>query len=300
MSLTFEKHQEKSRVVSAMSKNGHFRLSAIKNTNVAKEAQQRHNLPEIPALLLARVLSAASLLAVFLNGEERVIIDAIGDGVVSRVNGEAIQVGEVRGFCEYSTNVSKIPKEDLDKALGPGILRVMRVLYNEPEPFIGIVELVRGDISSDLNYYFAKSEQIFSISLLDAETDKNGNIINSCGLIVQAMPDASEKEKDYVTEHFSKIERLTEILNPKDDLGDFLKKVLPWEFTILKNDRVDFFCRCSKNNFIEKLLTLDYYDIKEMKELGQNELVCQYCNTKYYLTDEDFNMLLTTIKAKTN
>ncbi len=300
MSLTFEKHQEKSRVVSAMSKDGHFRLSAIKNTNVAKEAQQRHNLPEIPALLLARVLSAASLLAVFLNGEERVIIDAVGEGVVSRVNGEAIQVGEVRGFCEYSDNVAKMMKADFERALGPGILRVMRVLYNEPEPFIGIVELVRGDISSDLNYYFAKSEQIFSISLLDADTDNDGNIINSCGLIVQAMPGATEKEKDYVSEHFYKIGRLTEILNPKDDLGDFLKKVLPWEFTILKNDRVDFFCRCSKDNFIEKLLTLDYYDIKEMKELGQNELVCQYCRTKYYLTEEDVNMLLTTIKAKSN
>ena len=300
MALTLEKHQEKSRVVSAMSANGHFRVSAIKNTNVAREAQTRHNLPEVPALLLARALSAASMLAVFLNGEERVIIDAVGDGPVSRVNAEAIQVGEVRGFCEYSTNVEKIHKDNFDSALGPGILRVMRILYNEPEPFIGIVQLVRGDISSDLNYYFAKSEQIFSVALLDADTDEEGKIINSCGLIVQAMPGATEKEKDEIVQHFSDMDRLTEIIKPKDDLENVLKKILPWDFTVMKNDRVDFFCRCSKEQFIEKLLTLNYSDIKEMQELNQNELVCQYCNTKYYLTDDDFSMLLTTLKAKSN
>ncbi|MGB9771945.1 MAG: Hsp33 family molecular chaperone HslO [Candidatus Kapaibacteriota bacterium] len=300
MSLTFEQHQRKSRVVSVLASNGHFRVSAIKNTNVALEAQNRHALPEVPALLLARALSAASLLAVFLTGEERVIIDAIGEGLVTKVTAEAIQVGEVRGYCEYSPQVEKLSKDEYDTALGNGIFRVMRILYNEPEPVQGIVELIRGDISSDLNYYFAKSEQIFSIAILDAETDESGKISNSCGIILQAMPGVTEKEKDLVIEKFQTLERLTKIIQPADDLIEVLKTILPWDFTMLKNDRVDFFCRCSKESFLEKLLTLSYLDIKEMKELGQNELVCQYCNTKYYLDDNDFNFLLTTIKARTN
>lgn len=300
MSLTFEKHQEKSRVVSVLANNGHFRVSAIKNTNVALEAQNRHSLPEVPALLLARALSAASLLAVFLTGEERVIIDAIGEGLVNKVTAEAIQVGEVRGYCQYSPSVSKLSKEEFDTALGSGIFRVMRILYNEPEPVQGIVKLVRGDISSDLNYYFAKSEQIFSIAILDADTNDEGKISNSCGIIVQAMPGATEKEKDEVVEKLQKLDRLTQIIQPRDDLNEVLKKILPWDFTLLKNDRVDFFCRCSKESFIEKLLTLTYVDIKEMQELGQNELVCQYCNARYYLEESDFNYLLTTLKAKTN
>ncbi|MCX7908004.1 MAG: Hsp33 family molecular chaperone HslO [Ignavibacteria bacterium] len=300
MALTFEKHQEKDRVISVMSNDGHFRVSAIKNTNSALEAQLRHNLPEIPALLLARALSAASLLAVFLTGEERVIIDVVGEGLVSKVTAEAIQVGEVRGYCEYSKKVANLPKFDFANVLGSGIFRVMRILYNEPEPIIGIVKLVRGDITSDLNYYFAKSEQLFSIALLDADTDVNGKIVNSCGLIVQAMPGALEKEKDEIENVLMKIDRLTNLISPKVELFDVLKNILPWDITLLKNDRVDFFCRCSKEGFLEKLLTLDYLDVKEMKELGQNELVCQYCNSKYYLNDEDFNFLLTTIKARTN
>ncbi len=300
MPLTYEQHLEKSRVINVLSSNGHFRVSAIKNTGVALEAQKRHQLPEVPALLLARALSAASLLAVFLTGEERVIIDAIGDGVVNKVTAEAIQVGEVRGYCEYSDRVKNLSKDEFDSALGPGIFRVLRILYNEPEPIVGIVQLIRGDISSDLNYYFAKSEQIFSIALLDADTDENGLINNSVGMIVQAMPGATDKEKNEITNVLEHLERLTNLIKPRDDLSVILKNILPWDFNILKNDRVDFFCRCSKENFMEKLLTLNYHDVKEMKEMGQNELVCQYCNAKYYLDDNDFNNLLISIKAKTN
>lgn len=300
MPLTYEQHLEKSRVISVLSSNGHFRVSAIKNTVVALEAQRRHQLPEVPALLLARALSAASLLAVFLTGEERVIIDAIGDGLVNKVTAEAIQVGEVRGYCEYSEMVKRLTKDEFDSALGPGIFRVLRILYNEPEPIMGIVQLVRGDISSDLNYYFAKSEQIFSIAILDADTDSNGLIKNSVGMIVQALPGATEKERIEISNLLKNMDRLTNIINPRDDLFVILKQILPWDFNILKNDRVDFFCRCSKESFLEKLLTLSYHDVKEMREMGQNELVCQYCNAKYYLDDNDFNSLLISIKAKTN
>ncbi len=300
MPLTFEKHQEKDRVISVMSINGNFRVSAIKNTNTALEAQKRHNLPEIPALLLARAFSAASLLAVFLTGEERVIIDAIAEGYVSKVTAEAIQVGEVRGFCQYSDSVKKLKKNEFNYALGQGIFRVMRILYNEPEPIMGIVKLIRGDITSDLNYYFTKSEQVFSISILDADTDENGTIVNSCGILVQAMPGATEKEKDEIENVLTNVGILTDLIHPRADLLEVLKTILPWEITLLKNDRVDFFCRCSKESFMEKLLTLSLQDIKEMKEFNQNELVCQYCNAQYYLSESDFNNLIISFQARTN
>ncbi|MCX7879634.1 MAG: Hsp33 family molecular chaperone HslO [Ignavibacteria bacterium] len=300
MGLTLEQYKERARVVSIISEDGKFRGSIIKNTQVAREAQERHSLPAIPALLLARVLSSASLLAVFLNGEERVIVDAIGEGPVSKVSAEAIQVGEVRGFCEYSEIVNTFDKSRFDLALGHGIFRVMRILYNEPDPIIGIVKLVAGDIETDLNYYFAKSEQVFSVALLDSETDTDGKIVNSCGLVLQALPGAEDKDKYLVSEHINKLGKLTSIITPQTDLIEALRRILPWDFKVLKNDRVDFFCRCSKENFVSKLLAMSYHDIVEMRDLGQNELVCRYCNAKYYLTDDDFVNILTQIKAKNN
>jgi redox-regulated HSP33 family molecular chaperone len=37
-----------------------------------------------------------------------------------------------------------------------------------------------------------------------------------------------------------------------------------------------------------------------MKNTGQNELVCRYCNEKYYLEKEEFDELIEETKAKTN
>lgn len=300
MELSSGKIYERDRVVSVLTTDGKFRVSVIKNTFTARTAQERHNLPEVPALLLARALSAASLLAVFLKGEERIIIDIAGDGLVSKVSAEAIQVGEVRGFVDYDSKVKSIPKEQFDSVLGSGILRVIRILYNEPEPIVGIVKLINGNISSDLNYYFSKSEQIFSVVLLDADTDETGKVINSCGMILQSMPGATEQENELVLKHLQGIERLTKYIDLKSDLPKELTKLIPQDFQILKNDRVDFFCRCSKEGFINKLLLMEYSDIQEMRKMGQNELVCRYCNKHYYLTDEDFDRISNIIMAKMN
>ncbi len=298
MSLTKEQHLEKDRVLSALSKDGKFRISVIKNTNTAREAQRRHYLPLVPAILLSKALASASLLAVFLKGEERIIIDVSSDGVVSKISAEAIQVGEVRGLVEYSEGHYRFNSENYFEAVGNGILKVIRILYYEPEPIVGIVELIRGDIASDLSYYFAKSEQIFTIVLLDAVADEEGIIANSCGLVVQSMPGATEKDEIALMTHFESIGKLTDYINPKSDLADVLNRILPWGFDVMKNDRVDFFCRCSKESFIEKLFTFDYNDLIEMKKNGQNELVCRYCNAHYYLTDEDFERIINVVRSK--
>lgn len=300
MSLTKDMYIEKSLVISVFTENGKFRISAIQNTNVANDAKYRHRLPTVPAILLARALSAASLLAVFLKGEERIIIEAVADGPVHKVFAEAIQVGEVRGFVEYNANVNNIKPENYDIALGPGILRVLRILYNEPEPIIGIVKLIQGDIATDLNYYFTKSEQIFTIVILDAEINRDDTLTNSCGLILQAMPGATPQDQEEVLNYFNKLPRLAELITPKIGLKEALSEILPWKFSVSKHDRVDFFCRCSKESFIQKLLTIDLKDIREMKMYNQRELVCRYCNEHYYLDDNDFKRIEETIIAKTN
>lgn len=300
MALSINKIYERDRVISALTVDGKFRISAIKNTFTARTAQERHSLPEIPALLLARALSAASLLAVFLKGEERIIIDVVGNGLVSKVSTEAIQVGEVRGFVEFDSRVGSIPKEQFASVLGSGIFRVMRILYDKLEPIVGVVELIRGDVSSDLSYYFNKSEQTFSVASLDAETDESGKIVNSCGMLVQAMPGATEQDNELMLKHLEGIGRLAKYIDSKSDLPKELAKLIPQDFHILKNDRVDFFCRCSKEGFIDKLLLMDYSDIQEMHRLGQNELVCRYCNAHYYLNDTDFARISKIIMAKMN
>ena len=68
------------KAVRVISKDKKIRAVAIKNTNAVKLAQIKHHLAFVPAFLLARHLTAASMLASFLKGEERITIESMGDG----------------------------------------------------------------------------------------------------------------------------------------------------------------------------------------------------------------------------
>lgn len=289
------------RVLRVISKDGMFRAAVIKNTVCAQTAQKRHNLNYFLATFLAKQMSAASLLASFLKGEERVIVETISNGLINRITAEALQVGEARGYLEAEPPVFDVDFNDFDRLIGnEGYFRVSRILYDKHEPIIGIVPLESADTAKNLALYLHKSEQIASSVLIDASLDDKGNILQSGALLVQAMPGASQTSIEEVAKHLQGIERISSMLERSYNCQQILSEALPFEFEELKSTRVDFFCRCSKDNFINKLVTLGLDEIKSMKAAGNNELVCHYCNAHYYLDDNDFNRIIQELQAKRN
>lgn len=288
------------RIITALNDSGKIRIALIRNLNTVLTAQKRHNLEILPAFYLARTLTAASLMASSLKGEERIVIETISDGLINKIYAEAMQNGEVRGFVEYDKiNVNK-SFQNTREILGEGILKVSKILYNKGEPIVGIVELQKGDIVTDVSYYFAQSEQIPSAVILDVDFDQDGLIANSAGLLIQAMPGATIDEVVSVHKQISEIKNLSAIINSQPSLEKAIDLLLPFPTKKLKTMQIDFFCRCSKDKFISKLMTLKPEEIIEMKKANNNELVCQYCNAHYYLEDEDFDKILAEIIAKSN
>ncbi len=294
------KLQTRDRVVRILSKSGDFRAVAIKNTEAAKLAQSQHQLDHVPAYYLAKTLSAAVMLSAFLKGEERISVELTGTGVISRIFAEALQVGECRGFVNFSKDYGKKPLTTLINVLGAGMLKITRILYNNVEPIVGIVPLEAGDVATDLAYYFAQSEQINSAVILDVDFDNNGIITSSGGVIVQAMPGATELKIKSIVESLSQINSLCDDFSLGLLPEEVLSKYLPFEFDIIKKTQVDFFCRCSKESFMAKLLMLEQKEIENMKNSGHNELVCQFCNKHYYLEGDDFKKMLLDINIKKN
>lgn len=287
------------RAVSCLSQTGTIRAAAIINTNTARTAQEKHNLSPLPAYLLARQLASASMLAIFLKGEERIVLEAEGDGIIKKVYSEAIQVGEVRGYVLHDDDLELGKLSDLSEALGNGLYKVKRMLYDKPEPIVGVVELFKGNIAEDLAYYFTQSEQVPTAVILDTGLDAEEKIAYSAGLIIQAMPGATQKELENIEDYLSKLD-FREIAAQAENAEDLLKNCLPFEFSILKNDRIDFFCRCSKEKFMDKLITLKLSEVQEMKAANENELICHYCNSHYYLEEKDFDSMIARMTAKMN
>ncbi|MBK6292753.1 MAG: Hsp33 family molecular chaperone HslO [Ignavibacteria bacterium] len=275
------------RVTRAMTVDGLFRAAVIHNPNTVRTAQEKHNLDAVSSIVLARALTGASLMASFLNGEERVVVHGTGDGVISTVYAEAMQVGETRGYV----TINPQPAEGRNSPLGEGLLKIQRVLYGNYEPVTGIVELRRGDVTSDLGYYLTQSEQIPSAFVIDLDYDENDMIRQSVGLLVQAMPGARPEDIFKVYDTIDYLERLTEFADKGYSPEEMLRQIMPTEITVMSTSPVDYFCRCSHDRFKSLLLTLGLEEITGMEAEGQNELVCQYCSNRYYLTPEDFTEL---------
>jgi molecular chaperone Hsp33 len=280
------------RAIRVLSADGLFRAVILKNTQSAKDAQTKHGYPQFVAESQSKILSTASLIAAFLKGEERVVVDIQSDGRISKLFAEAMQIGEVRGFANYE--VTEAPN------FANASLRISRILYNQSEPITGIVELKSDLIQDDVEEYLTMSEQIPSFTILDVSFDENGIVKQSGGIIVQAMPGAGAEAIKALGETLSKSERLCHLYDQGLRPDQVLKQILPFEFSVIKSSRVDFFCRCSKEQFTAKLLTLGADEIKAMKAEGHNELVCQYCNKHYTISDEDFDSMINEISIKMN
>ena len=290
-----EKWAQRDRVTKAISKDGFFRAAVVHNTIAAQTAQSRHKLEPLRGLLVARAMTGATLMASFLKGEERVVVIAEGDGSVKTVYAEALQLGEVRGYAKINPS-----PEERDSPVGEGVLKVQRILYGKREPVTGIVELKKGDVMSDLGYYLTQSEQIPSTFVMDVAFDEDDQIRQSVGLVVQAMPGARPEDIFKVYDAIDYLDRLTEFADKKYSTEEMLHQVMPVEVEILGSTPVDFFCRCSLDRFKSVLLTLGFDEVNAMREEGQNELVCQYCGERYYLSEEDFDELREQLLAKRN
>lgn len=291
--------KNRDRVIKAFSKDGFIRAAIVKNSKASRVAQESHNMPTIPAIFTARAISSAVLLASFQKGEERVVVNATGNGFLQSVYAEAMPVGEVRAYANYDQYIDEVQIDSISDLLGEGLFKVMKTLYNKAEPQLGIINLHKGDISSDLEEYLNQSEQIPSAVSLDVSLEGK-NILHSGGLIIQAMPGANQEQIFRAFDAIQNAPPLSQLFEQDFNLEDILKIILPFEFDIISTAPVDFFCRCSKDSFKSKLITLKLSELKEMKKMKQNELVCQFCNKKYILDNEDFNEIIQTAEAMYN
>ena len=287
---------ERDRVTRAMTNDGFFRASVIHNTRTVRAAQAQHLLAPVSSLVLARALTGASLMASFMKGEERVVITASGDGVVRSLYAEAMSIGEVRGYIVNNAT----PIGDRLGPRGEGLLKVHRVLYGKYEHVMGVVELRRGDVTSDLSHYLTQSEQIPSVFVIDVDYDEHETIRESAGLLIQAMPGARPEHLFAVYDAIDYLDPLTSLIDRGFSTEDILRHVMPGEITVVSSTPVDYFCRCSQEKFTSILLTLGLDEVRSMRNDGHNELVCQYCSSKYHLSDDDFADLEERLQATRN
>ncbi len=297
-----KEYEFKDRLIKGITEDGNFKISVVKTSDVVKSAKERHNLSLLNTVILGRALTATMLLASELKGEERIRMRMEGDGPIGFLVAEANSLGEVRGYVgnpsaelDYSDS-----ETSFGDGLGLGLLTFSKTLYNEAEPRTSTIQLVKGDVTSDVAHYLAQSEQILSGLIIDVGVDENGEVTQAGGLMIQKLPDAPDGQIDMLQERLSSFPPVHKFFEDGQYIDEVMEKVLsPIKVKELSRQLVDFFCRCSKERFINALSMLNFEDLKEMKGESQ-EIVCQYCNNKENISKEEIAKLIETAQAKMN
>ncbi|MEO1022514.1 MAG: Hsp33 family molecular chaperone HslO [Bacteroidota bacterium] len=292
----------KDRLIKGITEDGHFKITVVKTTAVVKEAKQRHNLSLLNTVILGKALTANMLLASELKGEERIQLRIDGDGPIGFLVAESNSLGEIRGYVRNPDAELDYTNEnvDLGQGLGLGVLSLSKVLYNEAEPRTSTIELIKGDINSDIAHYLAQSEQIPSAVLLDVGIDEDGEVTEAGGLLLQRLPGAPDGQIDMLQERLSALPPIDQLFQEGLYIDDIMNQALsPIKVKELSRNPVDFFCRCSRDRFKDALAMLSLQDLQDLEGDSQ-EMVCHYCNEKETFSKSEIAEIVEHARAKLN
>lgn len=300
--MDIEEYKLKDRLIKGITTDGNFKISVVKTTQVVKTAKKNHNLSLLNTVVLGRALTAVMLMASELKGEERIQLRMDGNGPIGFLVAEANQVGEIRGYVQNPAaelDYSR-PDAELGEGLGLGILTFSKILYNRAEPRVSSIQLIKGDVTSDIAHFLAQSEQVPSAVLLDVGIDDEGKVTEAGGLLIQRLPGAADGQIDMLQERLTSFPPISKLLEDEIYIDEIMNQAIsPLKAKELGRNPVDFFCRCSRKRFLDAFAMLNYDDLKEME--GENqEMVCQYCNNKEVISKEEIEKLITEARAKLN
>jgi molecular chaperone Hsp33 len=300
--MNIEEFNFKDRLIKGITTDGNFKISVVKTTEVVKTAKENHQLSLLNTVVLGRALTATMLLASELKGEERIQLRMDGNGPIGFLVAEANSVGEIRGYVQHpdaELDYSN-PDTQLGDGIGLGVLTFSKVLYNEAEPHTSSIQLVQGDVNSDVAHYLAQSEQIPSALLIDVGISEEGDVTQAGGLMIQRLPGAPDGQIDLLQERLGSFPALDTLLSDGQYIDEIMAKaVSPLKVKELSRQPVDFFCRCTRKRFLNALSMLNYDDLKTMEGEGQ-EVVCQYCNKKVMISKDEVEKIIMDAQAKMN
>ncbi len=289
----------KDKIIRCITSDGTIMAEAIDSTNIVYTAQKIHKTGPVATAALGRLLTGSSLMGALLKRkEETVSIKINGGGPLGDVCAYADSYGNCRGYIQ-NPDIDLPRKENgkLDVGAGvgkDGLITVMRD-SGEGMPYTGSAELISGEIAEDITGYYAVSEQTPTVCALGVLLDKESHdVLLSGGLLIQALPTATDEELEKLENSVKSMESVTTMLTKGMDILAICKRALSgFEVEVLDEYDVAYTCSCSEDRVVRALSSLKPSEVRELADNDENrmEVKCQYCGKTYYFTKEDLGRI---------
>ena len=303
------------KVITGMDKSGSFRVYLTISTELVETARQIHNTTPLATAGLGRVLTGTGLMGLLLKNEsDKLTVIFKGDGPAKQILATASADGAVKGYIanpDVDLPLNEKGKLDVGGSLGIGELTVIKDLGLK-EPYVGTISLVSGEIADDLTAYYYISEQQNTAISLGVKVDVDYTVKAAGGMIIQMLPDAKEAAADALEAMIADLAPITTLVEeaeaagagktPEGVLQTMMEQIfgqMPEEFQVetLEFRDLCWECDCCEERLEQVLMTIGKDDLSEIiREDGQAELVCQFCEKKYFFDKAHLESILESIR----
>lgn len=292
------------KLTKAITKDGFFKISVVCSTETAEQARKFHNSTPVATAALGRLLAAGLLMGEELKEDNaKLTLQLSGNGPLGRVIVCANSHGEVKGYAEHpeiDLPLKPNGKLDVGGAVGRGTLSVIKDLCLK-EPYIGQTAIQTGEIAEDLAYYFMQSEQVPSVVSLGVLVDRDFSVKCAGGFIIQVMPECDNKSLTRLENSVGELMSMTEMLSNGMSGADIIKYAMHgFDLELLGEREVGYVCDCSRERMEKAIISLGRTEIDSIiKEQGEAEIVCSFCNTAYKFNAEQLESMKLIASEKT-
>lgn len=286
-------------IVRAITGDGLIQAAAVTGRGIVERARNIHTTTPVATAALGRALMGASLMGDALKAEDgSLTLQIKGGGPIGTVLAVSDNHGNVRGYVtEPHLELMEIEpgKLDVGKAVGEtGTLTVIKDL-NMKEPYVGSIGMFTGEIADDLAMYFVESEQIPTACALGVLVDTDQSVAAAGGYLIQLLPGASLDMIEKIEAGVRRVGSVSKALMGGLDAAGLLREVLSdFELEVLDTHPVEYRCYCSRDRVERALISMGREELDAMiKEQGEADLTCQFCDNVYHFTKEELKTLLT-------
>lgn len=289
-------------ITRALSRDGSARIIFTDSTDIVRRASEIHHTSKTMTAALGRALTAASLLGSLLKDKDNSLTLQIkGDGPAGRIICVSDYEGNVRGCADDPTvEVPPTPEGKLDvgAAVGRGSLYVVKDM-GMSEPYIGVSELVSGNIGDDVTSYFATSEQTPTVCALGVRVDRELHCMAAGGFLIQLMPGADEALIPIIEKNVNGMRHLSAMLLDGMTGEEIIAEALAGiEYDIFDEYPTDYICTCTRERYLTALAGLSDGDLDSMRDGKPIETVCQFCGKAYSFTMDEIDRTRTERRQK--
>lgn len=278
-------------ITKAMVFDGQVLVSVIKINDIVNIIKDKLNLSNTAITALGRTMTMGAFIASGLKNEkDKFSITINGGGPLGNIVIAGTSDLRLRGYVsnpQCDVPLKENGKIDVGFAVGKeGNITVIKDMGLK-EPYVGVSQLISGEIGEDFAYYYMTSEQQPSAIALGVLIENN-KAVGAGGIVIQTMPGCKDHIITVLEDIMTKFTNISSKLKDKEPIEIFNEEFSHFEHKILSEMHPKFECICSEErmkNIIRNLSPNECFEI--LKVDRKMEIKCHFCNSVYKYTAEE-------------